>query len=65
MQHKKANGDSKFSLSLSVSEGNLPSLHAFLQIMNSTEIKNMSRFYLFLESYALAGVLHNLIALLM
>lgn len=38
MQHKKTNRDSKFSLSLSVSEGNLPSRHAFLYIMNYEQV---------------------------
>jgi len=64
MQHKKDNLDSKFSFSLRVSEGTLPSLRAFLLIVNSTETMNMSVLQLFLVSYALTHVLHNVAVLL-
>lgn len=51
MQLGKDNLDSKFSFNFSVSGGALPSRRAFLQIMNSPEVKNMSMLYLFLVVY--------------
>lgn len=49
-QRKKDNLDSKLSFNIGVSEGALPSFCALLHMINSSKVKNMSTFYLFLVS---------------